>query len=82
MTPLRFRALIEINVINPYVLIGATRAARIRKGWRRPLPVRIRVNGQPKKPWRVNLMPVGDGASICTCTAISERHQALKWETP
>jgi hypothetical protein len=62
MSSWRFRSLIELNNINPYVLISAKRAARIRKGWRKPLPVRIRVNGQPKKPWRINLMPVGDGS--------------------
>jgi hypothetical protein len=61
MRKLLFRALISINNINPYVLVSAPRAARIRKGWRRPLPVRVRVNGKPEKPWRINLMPVGDG---------------------
>ena len=62
MSRLRFRAVIELNNINPYVLVSAKRAAHIRKGWRKPLPVRIRVNGQPKTPWRINLMPVGDGS--------------------
>jgi hypothetical protein len=62
MSSLRFRSLIEINNINPYVLVSARRAARLRKGWRRPLPVCIRVNGKPEKPWRINLMPVGDGS--------------------
>lgn len=61
MTRLRFRSVIEINGINPYVLVTAMHAARIRRGWRKPLPVRIRVNGKPDEPWRVNLMPVGDG---------------------
>jgi hypothetical protein len=62
MTPLRFRATIELNGINPYVTVSARRVARIRKGWRKPLPVRVRVNGHPKKPWRINMMPVGDGS--------------------
>jgi len=62
MCSLRFRSLIEINNINPYVLVSARRAARIRKDWRKPLPVRVRVNGKPEKPWRINLMPVGDGS--------------------
>ena len=43
------------------MLVSARRAARIRKDWRKPLPVRIRVNGKPRKPWRINMMPVGDG---------------------
>jgi hypothetical protein len=59
---LRFQSVIEINNINPYVLVSAKRAAHIRKGWRKPLPVRIRVNGKPEKPWRINLMPIGNGS--------------------
>ncbi len=62
MSSMRFRSVIEITNVNPYVLVSAKRAARIRKSWRKPLPVRIRVNGQPEKPWRINLMPVGDGS--------------------
>jgi hypothetical protein len=62
MSKLRFRSVIEINKINPYVMISARRAVRIRKGWRRALPVRVRVNGKPEKTWRINLMPVGDGS--------------------
>ncbi|HTZ80588.1 MAG TPA: YdeI/OmpD-associated family protein [Stellaceae bacterium] len=59
---LRFRARIEINDINPYVRIDARRAARLQKGWRRPMPVRVQVNGKPDEPWRINLMPIGDGS--------------------
>src|SRR5689334_16622203 len=59
---MRFRSVIEINDINPYVLISAKRAARIQKDWRKPLPVRVQVNGKPDTPWRINLMPVGDGS--------------------
>lgn len=62
MSRLRFRSVIELNGINPYVLVSASRAARLRKGWRRTLPVRVRVNGRPERPWRVNLVPVGDGS--------------------
>jgi hypothetical protein len=62
MSKLRFRSVIEINGINPYVLVSARRVARLRKEWRKPMPVRIRVNGKPETPWRINLMPVGDGS--------------------
>jgi len=62
LSSLKFRAVIQINNINPYVPVSAHRAAQIRKGWRKPLPVRVRVNGQPEKPWRINLMPAGDGS--------------------
>jgi Bacteriocin-protection, YdeI or OmpD-Associated/Domain of unknown function (DUF1905) len=57
----RFRSTIEINNINPYVLVSAERATRLKRDWRKPLPVRLRVNGRPDTPWRTNLMPVGDG---------------------
>jgi len=62
MNTLRFRSVIEMNGINPYVLVSAKRAARIRQGWRKPMPVLVRVNGKPEKPWRINLMPIGDGS--------------------
>ena len=38
------------------------RAQAIKPGWRKPLPVLVQINGQPKKPWRINMMPVGDGS--------------------
>ena len=62
MTTLRFRAQIEINKINPYVLVDARRAARLQKNWRKPMPVCIQVNGKPDQPWRINMMPIGDGS--------------------
>ena len=58
---MRFRANIELNNINPYVRVSAARAAKLKPGWRRPLPVRVRVNGKPDEPWRINMMPAGDG---------------------
>jgi hypothetical protein len=61
MSALRFRSEIQINGINPYVFVSATRVARLHKSWRKPLPVRVRINGQPEKPWRINLMPIGNG---------------------
>jgi hypothetical protein len=62
MIPVRFRSVIEIQGVNPFVLVNAHRVARIRKNWRKPLPVRVRVNSQPEKPWRINMMPAGDGS--------------------
>jgi hypothetical protein len=58
---LNFRAPIEIRGINPYVAISAARAARLKPDWRGPMPVRVQINGQPKSPHRINLMPAGDG---------------------
>ena len=58
---LRFRARIDLNRINPYVLVRPGQAARLKPGWRKPMPVKIRVNGEPAAGWRINMMPVGDG---------------------
>jgi hypothetical protein len=59
---LRFRAAIEIRGINPFVLVSAERAAKLKPDWRKPMPVRIQVNGRPDIPWRINMMPAGDGS--------------------
>ena len=59
---LRFRAPIEIRGINPYVLIGAEQARHLRPDWRKPMPVRIQIDGKPDEPWRINMMPAGDGS--------------------
>ncbi|KQV57490.1 MULTISPECIES: YdeI/OmpD-associated family protein [unclassified Caulobacter] len=61
MTSLRFQATIEINGINPFVPVDAEQAARLREGWRKPMPVRVQVNGAPAESWRINMMPRGDG---------------------
>jgi len=58
---LRFRTRMEINKINPYVLVRANQAARLKSDWRKPMPVHVQVNGKPDTPWRINLMPVGNG---------------------
>lgn len=60
-TPLVFTAVIRIRGINPYILVNAARAEAVQAGWRKPLPVRVRINGAPLKAWRINMMPAGDG---------------------
>lgn len=61
MHTLRFKSLIEIRDGNPYVLVSAARARRIKAGWRKPLPVLLQIDGQPETPWRINMMPTGSG---------------------
>jgi bacteriocin resistance YdeI/OmpD-like protein/uncharacterized protein DUF1905 len=58
---MKFRSVIQLNKINPYVLVEAGRARRLKPRWRKPMPVLLQVNGEPDPPWRVNMMPVGDG---------------------
>lgn len=59
---LRFSAVIRIIGINPYVEVSKRRAGQLRKGWRRPMPVLLRINGKPAgTPWRINMMPAGNG---------------------
>lgn len=52
---------IRIVGVNPFVAIPRSVAARLRAGWKRPMPVCFRVNRKPIVPWRLNLTPVGDG---------------------
>ncbi|MGH9385898.1 MAG: YdeI/OmpD-associated family protein [Vicinamibacterales bacterium] len=60
--PPSFSAFMKIVNGNPYVHVTAARAIAIKPNWRRPLPVLIRINGEPKQtPWRINMMPVGNG---------------------
>jgi hypothetical protein len=62
MPPLRFVALIRIFNGNPFVHVSAARAKAIKPDWRKPLPVRVRINGHPRPaPWRINMMPIGGG---------------------
>jgi len=58
----RFRSTIKIRGINPYVRVTAKIASQLRKNWRKPLPVSVRINERPSRPWRINLMPAGDGS--------------------
>src|SRR5882757_9374858 len=62
MTTLSFTAVIKIRGVNPFILVSAFRANAIRPGWRKPLPVRVRINGKSAKAWRINMMPVGNGS--------------------
>jgi hypothetical protein len=65
MMVLRFRGTIQITGLNPYLHVNAARARTLRPGWRRAMPVLIRINGAPRsQPWRTNMMPVGDGAFL------------------
>src|SRR5689334_4525566 len=59
---MRFKATIEIRGINPYVLVSAARAQKIKASWKKPMPVLVRINGKPNEPWHINMMPVGDGS--------------------
>jgi hypothetical protein len=59
---IRFRATIKIRGINPYVRVSAKIARQLKRNWRRPLPVSVRINERPRNPWHINLMPAGDGS--------------------
>ncbi|MGC4074334.1 MAG: YdeI/OmpD-associated family protein [Nibricoccus sp.] len=61
MSPLRFQSVIKIHDGNPYIHISKTRATALKRGWRKPLPVLVRINGKPKAAWPINMMPMGDG---------------------
>jgi hypothetical protein len=61
LAAIRFTQRIALRGINPYLLVSAKLAQGLRDGWRKPLPVRVTINGQPRLPARINLMPAGDG---------------------
>jgi Bacteriocin-protection, YdeI or OmpD-Associated/Domain of unknown function (DUF1905) len=62
VTPSTFTAVIKIRGVNPFILVSAFRANAIKPGWRKPLPVLVRINGKPENAWRINMMPAGDGS--------------------
>jgi Bacteriocin-protection, YdeI or OmpD-Associated/Domain of unknown function (DUF1905) len=62
MTTSGFTAVIKIRNGNPFILVSAFRAKAIKPGWRKPLPVLVRLNGKPATAWRINMMPAGDGS--------------------
>jgi hypothetical protein len=57
----RFRGIIRIRDCNPFIAVSARQAARLRAG-RKAIPVLATIDGQPDPPWRINLMPAGDGS--------------------
>lgn len=59
---LHFKATIDIYDGNPYVLVNQERAQQLQSGWRKPMPVLVQINGQPKPAWKINMMPIGDGS--------------------
>lgn len=48
---LRFTAVIRLYNGNPYILMSAVRAKSLQPGWRKPMPVAVRINGMPEKAW-------------------------------
>ena len=62
MKAVEFESRIRINIPNPYILVSKRHAETLRHGWRKPMPVLVQVNDRPKTPWRINMMPKGDGS--------------------
>jgi hypothetical protein len=59
---LQFHAKIELEGVNPYVWVSAEQAASLKPSWRKPMPVKVQVDGNPDPAWRINMMPAGGGA--------------------
>jgi hypothetical protein len=59
---LAFREIIRMRGINPFIAVSAARASALKSGWRKPLPVLLRINGKPAEPCHTNMMPGGDGS--------------------
>lgn len=54
-------ATIKIKGINPYIDVTNEQATLLKPGWKKPMPVLVQVNGQPNPPWKINMMPMGNG---------------------
>ncbi|MGH9598604.1 MAG: YdeI/OmpD-associated family protein [Terracidiphilus sp.] len=62
--------------------MSASRASAVKAGWRRPLPVLVRINGLPANGCHTNLMPLGDGSfhlylngavRAASCSSVGDR---------
>ena len=62
MASLHFSSKILIYNGNPYVHMSSARARKLQAGWRKPMPVLVQINKKPDIPWRINMMPIGDGS--------------------
>jgi hypothetical protein len=58
----RFSSVINIRGVNPFIHVSASRANSVKAGWRKPIPILLRIDGKPTKAWRINMMPVGNGS--------------------
>ena len=56
-----FNTVIEIRGVNPFVGVRSSQADTLMPGWRKPLPVLLRINGDSATAWRTNMMPDGKG---------------------
>jgi Domain of unknown function (DUF1905)/Bacteriocin-protection, YdeI or OmpD-Associated len=56
-----FDGVIEIQGVNPFVGVSSSQANSLKPGWRKPLPVLVRIHGQSATAWRTNMMPDGNG---------------------
>jgi hypothetical protein len=61
MTMLSFTSVMKIYNCNPYIQVSAEQATSLKPGWRKPMPVLIRINGKPTNAWQINMMPMGNG---------------------
>ena len=61
MREIEFKATVRIKLQNPYVLVSKQNAEDLKKGWKKPMPVLAQINGLPKTPWKISMMPKGDG---------------------
>jgi len=60
MAKVRFKSKVALRGINPYVLVQRQVAERLKKDWRRPMPVKFRVRPRNRIAF-TNLVPAGAG---------------------
>ena len=62
MKALHFTSIMDIRDGNPYILVSQEQAITLKPNWKKPMPVLIKINGKPDTPWKINMMPVGNGS--------------------
>jgi hypothetical protein len=59
--PIRFNALIQRRGINPFCRSQFSSGGGSHAGLAQTAPFLVRMNDRPQVPWRINLMPAGNG---------------------
>ena len=61
MAPVRFTSVLRSRDGSPYILVSAAQGSMVQPGWKTSLPVLVRIEGKPPKPWRLLMIRRIDG---------------------
>jgi hypothetical protein len=78
LVKLIFNATIGIIGVNPYVAVSANQAEQLKPGARGPIPVLVKVNGEPDPAWRINMMPMSGGGYFLYLSGVVRQASGTK----